>query len=255
MVVPGVNFPVLLMLLGLLFRGVAFEFRGVTGARKRLWSGAFAYGSLVATAAQGAVLGMFVQGFKVVDGRFAGTSWDWVAPFPLLTAAGLVAGYLLLGSTWLVMKGEGPLRAAAQRSARHALVGVIVFIVVVSVWTPLADRGIAARWFAWPNLLVFSPVPVLTAWLAWLAARVAARPRRAAVRRVDRAVLSRLLGADHQPVAARRAAVGDVVVGRVGAGVAGISDDRHRVHAARAAAVRVLVVLGVSRQGARRRRL
>ncbi|HDR9009496.1 TPA: cytochrome d ubiquinol oxidase subunit II [Burkholderia vietnamiensis] len=169
-VVPGVYFPVLLMLLGLLFRGV-------TGARKRLWSGAFAYGSLVATAAQGAVLGMFVQGFKVVDGRFAGTSWDWVAPFPLMTAAGLVAGYLLLGSTWLVMKGEGPLRAAAQRSARHALVGVIVFIVVVSVWTPLADRGIAARWFAWPNLLVFSPVPVLTAWLAWLAARALRRGR------------------------------------------------------------------------------
>ncbi len=170
-VVPGVYFPVLLMLLGLLFRGVAFEFRGVVGARKRLWSAAFACGSLVATAAQGAVLGMFVQGFRVVDGRFAGTSWDWVAPFPLLTAAGLVVGYLLLGATWLVMKTEGPLQLAARRAARHALIGVIVFIVAVSIWTPLADPAIAARWFAWPNLLFFSPVPVLTALLAWLAWR------------------------------------------------------------------------------------
>jgi cytochrome bd-type quinol oxidase subunit 2 len=166
-----------------------------------------------------------------------------------------VAGYLLLGSTWLVMKGEGPLRAAAQRSARHALVGVIVFIVVVSVWTPLADRGIAARWFAWPNLLVFSPVPVLTAWLAWLAARALRRGRD--VLPFVASIGLFFLGFSGLTISLwpHVAAVGDVVVGRVGAGVAGISDDRHRVHAARAAAVRVLVVLGVSRQGARRRRL
>ncbi|OMT99281.1 cytochrome D ubiquinol oxidase subunit II [Burkholderia pseudomallei] len=170
-VVPAVYFPVLAMLLGLLFRGVAFEFRGVAGARKTVWSRAFAIGSLVATAAQGVVLGMFVQGFEVAHGRFVGTSWDWVAPFPLVTGAGLVAGYLLLGATWLVLKTDGPLQRAARVAAARALVCVIAFIAVVSVWTPLADARIAARWFAWPNLLFFSPVPVLTAALAWLAAR------------------------------------------------------------------------------------
>ncbi len=118
-VVPAVYFPVLAMLLGLLFRGVAFEFRGVAGARKTVWSRAFAIGSLVATAAQGVVLGMFVQGFEGAHGRFVGTSWDWVAPFPLVTGAGLVAGYLLLGATWLVLKTDGTLQRAADAIA-HA---------------------------------------------------------------------------------------------------------------------------------------
>lgn len=132
-VVPAVYFPVLAMLLGLLFRGVAFEFRGVAGARKTVWSRAFAIGSLVATAAQGVVLGMFVQGFEVAHGRFVGTSWDWVAPFPLVTGAGLVAGYLLLGATWLVLKTDGPLQRAARVAAARALVCVIAFIAVVSL--------------------------------------------------------------------------------------------------------------------------
>src|SRR5690606_7532 len=96
-IIPAVYFPILLMLLGLLFRGVAFEFREVEGARKRIWDGGFFWGSLVATFAQGVVLGQFITGFPVEGRAFAGTSWDWLAPFPLLVGVGLVFGYLLQG--------------------------------------------------------------------------------------------------------------------------------------------------------------
>lgn len=166
-IVPAVYFPILFMLLGLIFRGVAFEFREVTGARKWLWDRAFAYGSLVATFAQGIVLGMFIQGFPVSGRQFAGTSWDWVAPFPLLVGVGLVFGYSLQGATWLVLKTEGELQDWGRRMARVALFGVLAFIVLISVWTPLEDARIAARWFGFPGSLAFAPVPVLTALLAW----------------------------------------------------------------------------------------
>jgi len=165
-IMPAVYFPILLMLLGLLFRGVAFEFRDAPHAHKHLWNGAFAYGSLVATFAQGVVLGNFIRGFPVNGRVFAGTSWDWVAPFPLLTGVGLVVGYSLLGATWLVMKTEGELQAWARRMARWFLLGLLAFILLVSVWTPLEEPRIAQRWFSYPNLLYFSPVPVLTMALA-----------------------------------------------------------------------------------------
>ncbi|MEQ5843086.1 cytochrome d ubiquinol oxidase subunit II [Paraburkholderia acidicola] len=166
-IIPAVYFPILLMLLGLLFRGVAFEFREVVGARKQLWNRAFFGGSLLATFAQGIVLGTFIHGFPVKDGQFVGTSWDWFAPFPLMTGVGLVFGYTLQGSTWLVMKTEGELQRWARMIARRTLAGVVLFIVAVSIWTPLVDPRIAARWFSLPNLIFFSPVPLLTAVLAW----------------------------------------------------------------------------------------
>ena len=167
-IIPAVYFPVLLMLLGLLFRGVAFEFRDAPAARKRLWNVAFAYGSLVATFAQGVVLGNFIRGFPISGRSFAGTSWDWIAPFPLLTGVGLMVGYCLLGATWLVMKTEGELQQWARSIARWFLLGLLAFIVMVSVWTPLAQARIAARWFSFPNLVLFSPVPLLTVALAFL---------------------------------------------------------------------------------------
>ena len=166
-IIPAVYFPILLMLMGLMFRGVAFEFREVVDARKRLWNRAFCYGSLLATFAQGIVLGSFIRGFPVEDSQFAGSSWDWIAPFPLMTGVGLVFGYTLQGSTWLVMKTEGDLQQWARKLARWSLLGVVIFIVGVSIWTPLADPRIAARWFSMPGLILFSPVPVLTVLLAW----------------------------------------------------------------------------------------
>ena len=167
-VIPAVYFPILLMLLGLIFRGVAFEFRDAPGARKGVWNAAFAYGSLVATYAQGVILGNFITGFPVSGRAFSGTSWDWVAPFPLLTGLGLIVGYTLLGATWLYMKTQGELQQWARDKARWCLLGILVFIVMISVWTPLKDARIAARWFSMPNLIFFSPVPILTALLGWL---------------------------------------------------------------------------------------
>ena len=165
-IIPAVYFPILLMLLGLLFRGVAVEFRDAPAARKRLWNVAFAYGSLIATFAQGVVLGNFIRGLPVSGRSFSGTSWDWVAPFPLLTGVGLMVGYCLLGATWLVMKTEGELQQWARGVARWFLLGLLAFFVMVSVWTPLAQARIAERWFSYPNLVLFSPVPLLTAALA-----------------------------------------------------------------------------------------
>ena len=164
---PAVYFPILAMLLGLLFRGVAFEFREVVGARRAFWDQGFFWGSLLATFAQGVVLGSFISGFPVQGRHYAGTSWDWVSPFSLLTGLGLVAGYGLQGAAWLVLKTEGDLQHWARRAARVCLIGVVAFIVLISVWTPLADARIAARWFGWPQMLWFAPVPVLTAALAW----------------------------------------------------------------------------------------
>ena len=166
---PALYFPVLAMLLGLIFRGVAFEFRASALTSRRHWDRAFFWGSLVATYAQGCVLGKFVLGFELDGRQFTGSTLDWVHPFVLAVGAGLVFGYLLLGATWLVMKTEGALRAWAQRMARIALVGVLAFIAMVSVWTPLLHERIAERWLSWPNMLWFSPVPVMTALLAlWL---------------------------------------------------------------------------------------
>jgi len=176
-IMPAVYFPILLMLLGLVFRGVAFEFRDAPAARKRLWNVAFAYGSLIATFAQGIILGNFIRGFPVSGRSFSGTSWDWIAPFPLLTGLGLMVGYCLLGATWLIMKTEGELREWARGMARWFLLGLLAFIVMVSIWTPLEQARIAQRWFSFPNILLFSPVPLLTAALALLLWRSLKRNR------------------------------------------------------------------------------
>jgi cytochrome bd ubiquinol oxidase subunit II len=148
---------------------VAFEFRPTAARTRRHWDRAFFWGSLTATYAQGCVLGQFVLGFNVTGRQFAGSPFDWVHPFVLAVGVGLVFGYVLLGATWIVMKTEGPLREWAKRMARASLVGVLLFILMVSTWTPLLHEHIAERWFSWPNIFYFSPVPVATGLLAiWL---------------------------------------------------------------------------------------
>jgi cytochrome d ubiquinol oxidase subunit II len=166
---PALYFPVLAMLLGLIFRGVAFEFRPTAKTSGHHWDRAFFGGSLVATFAQGCVLGKFVLGFEVNGRQYAGSVWDWVHPFVLAVGVGLVFGYVLLGATWLVMKTEGALQDWARAKARIGLYGVVGFIILVSVWTPFLQDRIADRWFSWPNMLYVSPVPVLTGLLTlWL---------------------------------------------------------------------------------------
>jgi cytochrome bd ubiquinol oxidase subunit II len=168
-VIPALYFPVLFMLLALIFRGVAFEFRGKAETSRKTWDRAFHYGSVVATLAQGVVLGAFVQGFPVSGRQFAGGIFDWLTPFCFLTGVGLMLGYSLLGATWLVLKTEGALQRWARRQAAWLTIGVLAVMLAVSLWTPFLDARIAARWFSWPNLLFLSPVPLVTAALAlWL---------------------------------------------------------------------------------------
>jgi len=156
----------MVFLAALIFRGVVFEFRP-RARRKHRWDRAFFAGSAGAAFAQGLVLGSFVEGFDLVDGIYAGGPFGWVTPFSLMTGVALVAGYALLGATWLIMKSEGALQAWCYRVARPLALALIGFIVLVSIWTPLAEAEIAARWFSWPNLLLLGPVPVFTALVAW----------------------------------------------------------------------------------------
>jgi cytochrome d ubiquinol oxidase subunit II len=165
-IIPAVYFPILIMLLALVFRGVAFEFRFKHPSVRRFWDGAFCGGSALATFAQGVVLGTFIQGFEVEGRVYAGTSFDWVTPFALLTGVALMFGYALLGAGWLVLKTEGALQEWARRAGRICLVAVLVAILAVSLWTPIADPGIAARWFSWPNIGYLAPVPIITALIA-----------------------------------------------------------------------------------------
>src|SRR6185312_3138132 len=167
-IIPAVYFPIVIMLLALVFRGVAFEFRFKRPALRRFWDRAFAVGSALATFAQGIVLGAFIQGFKI-DGRvFAGTSFDWVTLFALLIGVALMFGYSLLGAGWLILKTEGDLQQWARRMGRICLVGVLIAILAVSIWTPLASPSIADRWFSWPNIAFLSPVPIITVLIAAL---------------------------------------------------------------------------------------
>jgi cytochrome d ubiquinol oxidase subunit II len=160
--IPAVYFPIMVMLLALVFRGVAFEFRFKNKHVRKAWDLAFCGGSLVATFAQGLVLGSFVQGFKVEGRVFAGSSFDFATPFALLTGVALVFGYALLGAAWLVMKTDGGLQAWSRRAGRVCLIGVALCIAAVSVWTPLASSAIAHRWFSWPNMAFLAPLPITT---------------------------------------------------------------------------------------------
>jgi cytochrome d ubiquinol oxidase subunit II len=160
--------PLMFMLLGLVFRGVAFEFRfKASDAHRPLWDAAFIGGSAVATFFQGVTLGAFIEGVKVVNHAYAGGALDWLTPFSMFTGLGLVVAYSLLGATWLVMKTGGALQARTKSIAVPLTLGLLAVIGVISVWTPLAHPAIAARWFTLPNLFWFAPVPALVALCAW----------------------------------------------------------------------------------------
>lgn len=154
--------PLIFMLVGLIWRGVAFEFRfKADEGHKAFWDKAFAWGSYIATFCQGVSLGAFIDGFAIDKGAYAGGLFDWLTPFSLFTGIGLLVAYALLGATWLVMKTEGKLQADMRRIGRLIVLILFLAIVAVSLWTPLAHGAIAARWFSLPNLFFFSPVPIL----------------------------------------------------------------------------------------------
>ena len=165
-IIPAVYFPILVMLLALVFRGVAFEFRFRDAEHKTFWDHAFSYGSGVATFAQGMVLGSFIQGYQVTGRVFSGSSFSFLTPFSVMTGIALLFGYSLLGAGWLILKTDGDIQNAARRHGRICLGGVLIAIGIVSIWTPLASPPIFARWFSWPNILFLAPVPIATAAVA-----------------------------------------------------------------------------------------
>ena len=169
--------PLIAMLLALIFRGVAFEFRLRDPKHTRFWDFAFAGGSMLATFAQGVVLGAFIQGIAIEGRSYVGGWYDWLTPFSLFTGVALLAGYALLGAGWLILKTEGELQDRAFALARPLLVAVLVAIGIVSLWTAFTHDEIAARWFAWPNIALLAPVPLLVVAIAWAIDRSLRRRR------------------------------------------------------------------------------
>ena len=168
-VMPALYIPIILMLLALVFRGVAFEYRWRTQRWRGVWDWAFAGGSIGAAFFQGVALGAIVQGIEVADRAYAGGAWDWLSPFSMLTGAALVVGYALLGSTWLIMKTEGALNIAMRRRARFLGIATFALIAVVSLLTPFQDPVYFERWFTFPAAYYVAFVPVLLALSgAWL---------------------------------------------------------------------------------------
>ncbi|PYE33816.1 cytochrome bd-I ubiquinol oxidase subunit 2 apoprotein [Idiomarina fontislapidosi] len=145
---PALYIGVFLLLAGLIFRGVAFEFRFKAHSSRYLWNWAFAIGSTVASFAQGAVVGAYIQGFETENMRYVGGALDWLTPFTVLTGLGLIAGYALLGATWLVMKSEGSTQQWAYRLVKPLLAAVLLIFALISVWTPFVDPFVAERWFS-----------------------------------------------------------------------------------------------------------
>ena len=165
-IMPALYIPLIIMLLALVFRGVAFEFRWVAKPHHHKWDVAFAAGSTLAAFCQGLLLGGLLGGIRVEGDHFAGGGFDWLTPFSLMCGVGLVVGYAFLGACWLIMKTTGGVEQLARRCARPLCIAFLVFILLVSVWTPLQFERIAIRWFSMPNLLYLAPIPILTVGLA-----------------------------------------------------------------------------------------
>jgi cytochrome d ubiquinol oxidase subunit II len=157
------------MLLALVFRGVAFEFRFRTTTRsgRYWWDMAFALGSTVAAFCQGLTLGGLLHGVRVENRHYAGGWLDWLSPFSILCGIAVVVGFALLGSCWLIWRTEGSLQRRARRHATVLAIATLALIVVVSLWTPFLFQSFFVRWFTWPGIVLTSPVPILVALLAW----------------------------------------------------------------------------------------
>jgi cytochrome d ubiquinol oxidase subunit II len=164
---PAFYVPLLTMLFALIFRGVAFEYRFRAGRCRPAWDWAFSLGSLLAALCQGVVLGAYIHGIPVADHAFRGGTYDFFSAFAMVCGLGVAAGYALLGATWLILKTTGTTALYGRVAAKFALPATLLFIAIVSLWTPAAFPRIAARWFGWPNIAYLAPVPIVTALVAW----------------------------------------------------------------------------------------
>lgn len=160
---PAFYMPIIMMLLGLILRGVAFEFRFKAIGRDRfIWDTCFHFGSLIATFCQGIMLGSFVQGLDVVGRNYAGGPFDWATSFSMMTGMALVFGYGLLGATWLIMKTDGITQQWARRAALYLTLFVAFFMALVSISVPLLNENIKNFWFSFPNFFLLIPIPLAT---------------------------------------------------------------------------------------------
>ncbi|WP_369941323.1 cytochrome d ubiquinol oxidase subunit II [Xanthomonas medicagonis] len=181
LILSALYLPVLLMLIALVFRGVAFEFRFKAHSSKYLWGWAFAAGSLCAAFWQGVILGALVEGMPLQDGKYLGGVLGWFSPFSMLTGAAVVFGYALLGGSWLILKTEGAMQRVARSLTRPLVLVVVVFMGLVSAWLPFLDSRIMARWFHDGNFWWLSPVPLLVllnAFALWRATMAQGRDAR-----------------------------------------------------------------------------
>lgn len=168
---PTLYMPITLMLAALIFRGVAFEFRFKAEQSKWLWNLAFSLGSTLAAFCQGVILGTFVMGYTAQQ-----SAYEWLTPFSLMTGVAVVAGYALLGATWLIAKTTADLQNIMYRYAKWLLLVVAIFMIIVSIWTPLAYERIWQRWFSLPNFFYLLPLPLLTA-IAFISNAIALNKR------------------------------------------------------------------------------
>ncbi|AKQ42888.1 ubiquinol oxidase subunit II, cyanide insensitive [Aurantiacibacter atlanticus] len=168
---------IIAMLLGLVFRGVAFEFRWRDPSHRKAWDFAFTGGSFVAAMAQGMTLGALLQGIEVVDRAYAGSWWDWLTPYTLLTGLGTVAGYALLGATWLVWKLDGDAQVHARTMGKRAAWATLLLIGSVSMYNLALNAEYASRWLSAPEIYFAAPVPILTGVVALALLRALATER------------------------------------------------------------------------------
>jgi cytochrome d ubiquinol oxidase subunit II len=167
-IMPALYLPIIVMLLALILRGVSFEFRWIAKPNHRAWDWAFGFGSTLAAFCQGLVLGGLLQGIHIVNGAFAGGTFDWFTPFAIVCGLSVIVGYMLLGACWLVMKTEHDLQARAREVATPILIAMLAAIAIVSIWTPMMIPRISERWFTLPNFYYLSLLPLATLIVAWL---------------------------------------------------------------------------------------
>lgn len=168
-IMPALYPSIIAMLLALMFRGVAFEFRfrAMSFRGRRLWDAAFCTGSIVAAVCQGLTLGGLLQGIHVENRVYAGGWWDWLTGFTILCGLAVAVGYALQGACWLILKTDGALQRRCRRYASALAVATLALIVVVSLWTPMLNPAFEQRWFSWPGIVLTSPVPILVVLVAW----------------------------------------------------------------------------------------
>jgi len=161
-ILPALYAPIIAMLIGLIFRGVSFEFRWRTNRWKTAWDMSFFLGSLTAALSQGIILGALIQGIEVSGRAYAGGWWDWLTPFSVMCGIALVVGYALLGASWLIMKTDNRLNGRAYDLAWPLTILMAVVMAIVSLWTPFLDPKFMTRWFSAPSIYYVSIVPILT---------------------------------------------------------------------------------------------